>query len=115
MDKFYVNIQIFLHHKTFGTQVAGKVPGGGVSGRVFGQGGQSREGLATDTALVSSLPSVVVHVFHQVELVNKSLPTYSTHMRPLKSVLLHFVSVEVPETLSLAKLVNTPPLPTCSG
>ena len=87
--------------------MAGKVSDGGVSGSVLGEGGQSWESLATDTALVGPLPSVVIHVFHQVELVNKSLSTYSTHMRSLKSVLLHFVSVEVPGILSLVKLVNT--------
>ena len=63
--------------------------------------------LAADTALVGPLARVIIHVFHQVELVNKSLSTYSTHMRSLKSVLLHFVSVEVPVILSLVKLVNT--------
>ena len=87
--------------------MTGKVPGAGMSGRVFGEGGEGGEGLATDTALVGPLASVVVHVLHQVKLVNKSLPAYSTDMRPLKSVLLHFVSVEVSVLVELSLALVT--------
>ena len=102
-----MNIQIFLYNETFRTEVAGKVPGGGVSGRVFGQGGESGKRFAADTALVGPLAGVIIHVLHQVELVNKSLPAYSANMRPLQSVLLHFVSVEVSVLVELSVALLT--------
>ena len=87
--------------------MTGKVPGAGMSGRVFGEGGEGGEGLATDTALVGPLASVVVHVLHQVKLVNKSLSAYPTDVRPLESVLLHFVSVEIPVLVELGMALLT--------
>ena len=90
-----MNIQIFLYNETFGTEVAGKVPGGGMSSRVFGEGGESGKCLAADTALVGPLARVIIHVFHQVELVHKSLPADPANVGPLESVLLHLVSVQV--------------------
>ena len=102
-----MNIQIFLYNKTFGTEVAGKVPGGGVPGSVFGEGGESWECLAADTALVGPLARVIVHVLHQVKLVDETLPAYSAHMRPLESVLLHLVSVEVSVLVELSLALVT--------